>query len=79
MDDNKFKLIGDYIICDTIGNGTFSKVKLGIHRANKEKVAIKVIEKNFVKDKNDWDRIIREIKILNFINHTNIIKINSVL
>ena len=76
--DDKLKLLGDYILCDTIGNGTFSKVKLGLHRATKEKVAIKVIEKNYFKDKSDMDRINREIKILNFINHANIIKINSV-
>ncbi len=38
--------VGDYIIKKTIGKGTFGKVKLGYHKPNNEKVAIKILEKN---------------------------------
>jgi serine/threonine protein kinase len=30
----------------TLGEGTFGKVKLGIHTITKEKVAIKILEKD---------------------------------
>jgi 5'-AMP-activated protein kinase catalytic alpha subunit len=75
---NGLKILNDYIICRTIGNGTFSKVKLGVHRTTRDKVAIKIIEKNQINNKNDLQRIHREIKILKSINHINIIKIKSV-
>jgi 5'-AMP-activated protein kinase catalytic alpha subunit len=39
------KKIGNYTIMKTIGEGTFGKVKLGIHIPTQEKVAIKILEK----------------------------------
>ena len=75
---NELKTIGEYVLCRTIGNGTFSKVKLGINRTTREKVAIKIIDKNQINDKKDLQRIHREIKILKSISHTNIVKIKTV-
>ena len=40
--DYRDNYIGDYIIKEIIGNGTFSKVKLGINKYTNEKVAIKL-------------------------------------
>jgi len=68
-----------YIISDTIGKGTFSKVKLGINKTTKEKVAIKIIEKGNIKEKDDFERVKREIEILNNIKHSNVIKIYTVI
>jgi serine/threonine protein kinase len=34
------------LIEKTLGEGTFGKVKLGIHTITKEKVAIKILEKS---------------------------------
>ena len=45
IDNEKPYKIGNYIIKNTIGCGTFAKVKLGIYIPTKEKVAIKIIEK----------------------------------
>lgn len=42
------KNIGKYRLGRTIGEGTFSKVKLAFNGNNGEKVAIKVIDKNMV-------------------------------
>ena len=39
------KTIDDYIIKETIGKGTFSTVKLGENIKTKEKVAIKILNK----------------------------------
>ena len=38
--------IGNYMLLKTIGEGTFGKVKLGIHIPTEEKVAIKILEKS---------------------------------
>ena len=68
------KIIEDYIIKDTIGKGTFSVVKLGEHIKTKKKVAIKILDKEKIKSKEDLTRIKREIKILSILDHPNIIK-----
>jgi serine/threonine protein kinase len=75
---NELKTIEDYVLCRTIGNGTFSKVKLGVKRKTREKVAIKIIDKKQITSKKDIERIHREIKILKSINHNNVVKIKSV-
>ena len=71
--ENK-KIIDDYLIKDTIGKGTFSTVKLGENIKTKEKVAIKILNKEKIKANEDLVRIKREIKILSMMDHPNIIK-----
>jgi len=68
----KYKKIGNYILLSTIGSGTFSTVKLGIHLPTQQKVAIKILDKNKIKDENDIKRISREIHILSKLYHPNI-------
>ena len=53
--------IGDYLLKQTIGSGTFSKVKLGINRITNQKVAIKLLDKSKIIEKDDLERIIREM------------------
>ena len=67
-------IIEDYIIKETLGKGTFSVVKLGEHMETKQKVAIKILDKEKIKTKEDLARIQREIKILSMLEHPNIIK-----
>ena len=71
---NPPKTLGDYIIKKTIGKGTFSTVKLGEHIKTKQKVAIKILNKDKIKAQEDSIRIKREIKILSMMDHPNIIK-----
>ena len=73
--NNKEILIGDYIIKKTLGTGTFSVVKLGIHRITQKKVAVKILDKNKIESKDDLERIIREMQILTEMNHQNVIKV----
>ena len=40
-------ILSDYEIKGVLGKGTFSKVKLGINKITHEKVAIKMIDKQF--------------------------------
>ena len=68
-------LIGDYIIKKTIGSGTFSTVKLGVHRITQKKVAIKILDKNKIESKDDLERIIREMQILTEMDNQNVIKV----
>lgn len=67
------------MIDKTLGEGTFGKVKLGIHTITQEKVAIKILEKNKIQDQTDIDRIAREIKILKKIRHTRIIQLYQII
>jgi len=42
----KSKTIGHYILGKSIGEGTFGKVKQGMHTLTGEKVAVKILEKD---------------------------------
>ena len=63
---------------ETIGKGTFSRVKLGINNETKEKVAIKILEKKKLQNKDDLERAMREIEILKQLDNSNIIKTNEI-
>ena len=75
---NKIDFLSDYNIKGIIGKGTFSVVKLGEHKKTKEKVAIKIMQKNKILSKDDLIRIEREIEILKRLNHPNVIKIHKI-
>ena len=66
------KMIGNYILFDQIGMGTFSKVTRAVHILTEQVVAVKILEKEKIEDDIDVERIIREIEILKSINHPNI-------
>ncbi|OMJ87155.1 hypothetical protein SteCoe_11154 [Stentor coeruleus] len=72
-------IIGSYEIGKTIGEGTFGKVKLGVHIKTQEKVAIKVLEKERICDVSDVERVSREIHILKLIRHPNIIQLYEII
>jgi len=54
-------------------------VKLGVHNLTGEKVAVKILEKDKIKDKKDIDRITREIKILKKVRHPNVIQLYEII
>ena len=72
-------VIGNYEIGKNIGEGTFGKVKLGIHTQTLDKVAIKVLEKDRICDVADVERVSREIHILKLIRHPNIIQLYEII
>ena len=61
------------MIGKTIGEGTFGKVKEGLHIYTGEKVAVKMLEKEKIRDLSDVERVAREIHILKVIKHPNLI------
>ena len=70
--------IGNYVVKKTLGEGTFGKVRLGIHTLTGEQVAIKVLEKSKIFEQGDVDRVAREINILRKVRHPQIIQLYEV-
>ena len=66
--------IENYKIEETIGEGTYGKVKLATHIKLNEKVAIKIINKKKLINKGDHERIKNEFQIITKLNHPNILK-----
>lgn len=73
------KNIGKYIIQADLGEGTFGKVKVGIHSITGDTVAIKVLEKSKIMEVIDKTRVEREIKLLKVLRHKNIIHLYQVI
>lgn len=72
-EDAKNRTIGHYVVGKSLGSGTFGKVRIGTHTITGEKVAIKILEKDRIKDKGDVERVTREINILKKVRHPNVI------
>ena len=76
---NNFKTItlGNYKIQrKSIGKGSFSKIYVGTAISTGEQIAVKIIKKKNVKNENN---ILREIKIMSMIKHTNVLCLLDVL
>ncbi|KAM3136190.1 hypothetical protein pb186bvf_011649 [Paramecium bursaria] len=73
------KNIENYEIGNTIGEGTFGKVKIGKHKLTGERVAIKILEKDKIQDESDITRIAKEIEILKKLRHPNIILLYEII
>lgn len=70
-------LIGKYQIIKTLGEGSFGKVKLAYYKHNK--VALKIIATNKLKQDDMRGRIDREIQFLRLLRHPHIIKLYDVI
>ena len=67
-------IIGDFRIGAKLGQGTFSTVCQGTHIPTGEKVAIKIMSKDQIKEKSDKIRIEKEINIQKKLHHQNIVQ-----
>ena len=72
------KVIGNYELHKTLGEGSFGRVKYAIHLLTNDAVAIKVLEKEKVKKQNMSAQIKREIYLMRMIKHKNIVAIRDV-
>ena len=68
-----------YSIRDTIGKGTFGKVKLAYSKKSNKKFACKILEKLNIKEKDDKKRCQREMSILLQMNNKNVIKTSEII
>ncbi|KAI9275640.1 hypothetical protein BDA99DRAFT_496079 [Phascolomyces articulosus] len=64
--------IGEYIFVEPLGHGKFSKVMLAEHYLSGEKYAVKIIDKR-VHDYRILSRLIREIALMEALDHENIV------
>ncbi|KAJ3185440.1 hypothetical protein HDU87_000061 [Geranomyces variabilis] len=71
--------IGNYDYVRTIGEGSFAKVKLAVHRLTDEKVAIKVIDKDSLPDTYSLTHLHREAQIMRMLDHPNIVQLIEVM
>ena len=53
-------------------------MRIGTHTITNEQVAIKILEKDKIKDKSDVERVTREINILKKVRHPNVIQLYEV-
>ena len=67
--------LGQYKILDTLGEGSFGKVKLAVHQVTGQKVALKIISRRKLMARDMAGRIEREIQYLQLLRHPHIIKL----
>ncbi|KAF9586549.1 Protein kinase [Lunasporangiospora selenospora] len=71
--------IGPYTLLDTLGVGSFGKVKRAVHSITGHTVAIKIINRNKVVNQDMFARVKREIQYLKLLRHPHIIKLYEVI
>ncbi|KAG8874723.1 hypothetical protein FRB97_005681 [Tulasnella sp. 331] len=70
---------GPYLLLQTLGEGEFGKVKLGLHQEYGEEVAVKLIRRGSVDNAVRFSKIEREIEVLKNIRHPNIVRLYDVI
>eukprot|EP00794_Sanderia_malayensis_P008006 gene8006-8865_t len=71
--------IGHYVLGDTLGVGTFGKVKVAKHHITGHKVAVKILNRQKIKSLDVVGKIKREIQFLKLFRHPHIIKLYQVI
>ncbi|KAF3760764.1 protein kinase SNF1 [Cryphonectria parasitica EP155] len=71
--------IGQYNIIKTLGEGSFGKVKLAVHRGTGQQVALKIISRKKLISRDMAGRVEREIEYLQLLRHPHIIKLFTVI
>ncbi|MCJ1270523.1 Protein kinase [Lobaria immixta] len=71
--------IGQYSVKKTLGEGSFGKVKLAVHRVSGQEVALKIISRKKLISRDMAGRVEREIQYLQLLRHPHIIKLYTVI
>jgi serine/threonine protein kinase len=58
-----------------LGRGAFGKVSLGMHKLTRKLVAIKCINKSYLNDEKQHDKIMHEVGILLQLRHQSVVKL----
>jgi carbon catabolite-derepressing protein kinase len=67
--------MGAYNVIRTLGEGSFGKVKLAVHRRTHQQVALKIIARKKLISRDMAGRVEREIEYLQLLRHPHIIKL----
>ncbi|KXS17944.1 Pkinase-domain-containing protein [Gonapodya prolifera JEL478] len=71
--------IGNYSVLETLGVGSFGKVKLAVHTLTGHRVALKSINRRKIANMDMVGRVKREIQYLKLLRHPHIIKLYEVI
>ncbi|KAL8746760.1 MAG: hypothetical protein Q9190_001278 [Brigantiaea leucoxantha] len=71
--------LGHYTVKKTLGEGSFGKVKLAVHRVSGQEVALKIISRKKLISRDMAGRVEREIQYLQLLRHPHIIKLYTVI
>lgn len=77
--EKKFIKIGNYVLKQTIGKGSFGKVKLAEHQLTKHAVAVKVLNRKKIRSLNMDNKVRREISIMKLFSHPHVIHLYEVI
>ena len=69
---------GFYLFGHMLGKGAFGKVYIGIHKLTGAKVAIKSIEKTYLKDERVKRKVYQEVAGMSRIKHPNVVRLYEV-
>ena len=72
-------IIGKYRLFRTIGEGSFSTVKLGYQIFTKDPVAIKIINKCTIQSEADLQWLMQEVEVMKLLDHPGIVKLYDFL
>ncbi|KAI0334266.1 Pkinase-domain-containing protein [Cubamyces sp. BRFM 1775] len=70
---------GPYLLLQTLGEGEFGKVKLGLHMQWGEEVAVKLIRRGNIDSSVRMSKVEREIEVLRTLKHPNIVRLYDVI
>ncbi|KAF9813682.1 hypothetical protein IEO21_05453 [Rhodonia placenta] len=70
---------GPYLLLQTLGEGEFGKVKLGLHIQYGEEVAVKLIRRGNIDTTVRMSKVEREIEVLRSLKHPNIVRLYDVI
>ena len=79
MAANNSKTVGKYVLHETLGEGSFGKVKRAVHIETHEAVAIKILDKDQIEKQDAPTQIKKEISIMRMINHPHVVGVKEVL
>jgi len=71
--------IGHYRLGKNLGIGSFGKVRLAEHQLTGQKVAVKILNRNRIRQLDMDEKVRREIKILKLFYHPHIIRLYEVI
>jgi len=73
------KQVGPYRISTTLGEGHFSKVKLGKHGDTGESVAIKILDKQAMEAAGAEAEVMHEVNIMKQVEHPNVVNLREII
>ncbi len=76
MDSKKHSSIGDYLLSKTLGEGSGTKCKLGIHKDTQQEVAVKIMKRASPEITTSFLKLWKnEVEIMKSLAHPNIVRL----